>query len=45
MRRCDFMDLATSEDDAAARHLYESEGFRRTEGEGGPMAFHYELEL
>ena len=45
VRRCDFMDLATSEDDAAARHLYESEGFRRTEGEGGPMAFHYELEL
>jgi len=45
VRRCDFMDLATSEEDAAARHLYESEGFRRTEGEGGPMAFHYELEL
>jgi hypothetical protein len=39
------MDLATTEDDAAARHLYESEGFRRTEGEGGPLAFHYELEL
>jgi ribosomal protein S18 acetylase RimI-like enzyme len=45
VRRCDYMDLATSEDDAAARHLYESEGFRRTEGEGGPLAFHYELEL
>jgi ribosomal protein S18 acetylase RimI-like enzyme len=45
VRRCDFMDLATSEDDVAARHLYESEGFRRTEGVGGPMAFHYELEL
>jgi len=45
VRRCDFMDLATSEDDVAARHLYESEGFRRTEGEGGPMTFHYELEL
>lgn len=44
-RRCDFMDLATSEDDVAARHLYESEGFRRTEGEGGPVTFHYELEL
>jgi len=45
VRRCDLIDLATSEDDVAARHLYESEGFRRTEGEGGPMAFHYELEL
>lgn len=44
-RRCDFIDLATSEDDVAARHLYESEGFRRTEGEGGPLAFHYEQEL
>ena len=45
VRRCDLVDLATSEDDVAARHLYESEGFRRTEGEGGPMTFHYELEL
>jgi len=44
-RGCDFIDLATSEDDAAARHLYESEGFRRTEGDGGPLAFHYEREL
>ena len=32
---CDYMDLSTSEDDVAARHLYESEGFRRTEGEAG----------
>jgi ribosomal protein S18 acetylase RimI-like enzyme len=45
VRRCDLIDLATSEDDVVARHLYESEGFRRTEGEGGPMTFHYELEL
>ena len=45
VRRCDYIDLATSEDDVAARHLYESEGFRRTEGEGGPMTYHYELEL
>ena len=44
-RGCDFIDLATSEDDVAARHLYESEGFRRTEGDGGPLTFHYELEL
>ena len=45
VRRCDYMDLATSEDDVAARHLYESEGFRRTEGEDGPLTFHYEHEL
>jgi ribosomal protein S18 acetylase RimI-like enzyme len=45
VRRCDLIDLATSEDDVAARHLYESEGFRRTEGEGGPITFFYELEL
>lgn len=44
-RGCDFVDLATSEDDVAARHLYESEGFRRTEGEDGPLTFHYEHEL
>ena len=44
-RGCDFIDLATTEDDVAARHLYESEGFRRTEGDGGPLAFHYEREL
>jgi len=44
-RRCDVIDLATSEDDVAARHLYEAEGFHRTEGEGGPLAFHYEREL
>lgn len=45
LRGCDYMELATSEDDVAARHLYESEGFRRTEGEAGPLTFHYELEL
>lgn len=44
-RGCDFIDLATSEDDVAARHLYEAEGFRRTEGEGGPLTFHYEMDL
>lgn len=45
VRGCDYMDLATSEDDVAARHLYESEGFRRTEGEDGPLTFHYEHDL
>ncbi len=44
-RGCDFIDLSTSEDDVAARHLYEAEGFHRTEGEGGPLAFHYERDL
>lgn len=44
-RGCDLVDLATSEDDVAARHLYESEGFRRTEGDDGPLTFHYEHEL
>lgn len=44
-RGCDYIELATSEDDVAARHLYESEGFRRTEGDGGPLALHYEREL
>jgi ribosomal protein S18 acetylase RimI-like enzyme len=44
-RGCDHIDVATSEDDVAARHLYESQGFRRTEGEGGPLTFHYEREL
>ena len=44
-RGCDFLDLSTSEDDVAARHLYEAEGFRRTEGAGGPLTFHYEMDL
>jgi ribosomal protein S18 acetylase RimI-like enzyme len=44
-RGCDYVDLATSEDDVGARHLYEAEGFRRTEGESGPLTFHYELDL
>lgn len=44
-RGCDYVELATTEDDVVARHLYEAEGFRRTEGEGGPLAFHYEREL
>ncbi len=44
-RGCDFIDLATSEDDVGARHLYESEGFHATEGTGGPVTFHYEREI
>jgi ribosomal protein S18 acetylase RimI-like enzyme len=44
-RGCDFIDLSTSEDDVAARHLYEAEGFRRTDGDGGPITFHYEMDL
>ena len=44
-RGCDFVELATTEDDVVARHVYESEGFRRTEGAGGPLAFHYERDL
>ena len=41
-----FMELATSEDDRAARSLYESLGFRNREGRGdGPVTFYYELGL
>jgi ribosomal protein S18 acetylase RimI-like enzyme len=35
----------TSEDDRLARRLYEASGFRRTEGEGGPLMLAYEREL
>jgi ribosomal protein S18 acetylase RimI-like enzyme len=41
----DYMDLATSEDDAPARALYESLGFVNREGRDGPVAYHYEREL
>ncbi|MGL5819723.1 MAG: GNAT family N-acetyltransferase [Phycicoccus sp.] len=44
-RGCDYLDLSTSEDDVAARRLYESEGLRATEGVGGPVACHYEIDL
>ena len=44
-RGADYIHLGTSEDDVAARHLYEKAGFRRTEGEGGPLMFVYEREL
>jgi ribosomal protein S18 acetylase RimI-like enzyme len=44
-RGADYMDLGTSEDDVVARHLYERCGFRRTEGDGGPLMFVYEQDL
>jgi len=44
-RGADYIHLGTSEDDVAARHLYEKAGFRRTEGDGGPLMFVYEREL
>ncbi len=45
-RGADFMDLNTSEDDVAARHLYDSLGFSRREGkENGALCYYYELSL
>lgn len=42
----EYMDLGTSEDDTAARALYESLGFTNREGgPDGPLSFHYEREL
>jgi ribosomal protein S18 acetylase RimI-like enzyme len=41
----DSMDLGTSEDDVAARALYESLGFVNREGPDGPVAYFYEREL
>lgn len=42
----DYMDLGTSEDDVAARALYESLGFRNREGKpDGPISYFYEREL
>ena len=37
-RGADYAFLVTSEDDRLAQHLYEAAGFRRTEGEGGPLS-------
>ena len=37
--------LPDAEDDVAARHLYEAMGLRRTEGDGGPLMFVYEMDL
>jgi ribosomal protein S18 acetylase RimI-like enzyme len=42
----DHMDLGTSEDDVAARALYESLGFiNREGGPDGPIAYYYERDL
>ncbi len=42
----DYMDLGTSEEDVAARALYESLGFSNREGKpDGPINFYYEREL
>jgi len=44
-RGADYAFLITSEDDRPAQRLYEAAGFRRTEGEGGPLMLAYEREL
>ena len=45
-RGADYMDLGTSEDDVAARRLYESLGFTNREGRpDGPVMYFYEREL
>ena len=45
-RGADHMDLTTTEDDVAARTLYASAGFDRTEGRpGGALSFYYERTL
>jgi ribosomal protein S18 acetylase RimI-like enzyme len=41
----DLVDLTTTEDDVAARGLYESMGFRRFEDGDGALSFYYELAL
>ncbi len=43
-RGADYAFLLTSEDDQLARR-HEAAGFRRTEGEGGPLMLAYEREL
>jgi ribosomal protein S18 acetylase RimI-like enzyme len=41
----DYAFLITTEEDRLAQRLYEAAGFRRTEGEGGPVMLAYEREL
>lgn len=41
----DYVFVITSEDDRQAQRLYAAAGFRRTEGEGGPLMLAYEREL
>lgn len=44
-RGADYALVVTSEEDQQAQRLYEAAGFRRTEGEGGPLMLAYELDL
>jgi ribosomal protein S18 acetylase RimI-like enzyme len=44
-RGADTMDLGTSEEDVAARALYERLGFINREGSDGPITYFYEREL
>ena len=44
-RGADHIDLGTSEDDSAARALYESAGFTNREGPEGSIMYVYEREL
>jgi ribosomal protein S18 acetylase RimI-like enzyme len=44
-RGADYAFVVTSEDDGQAQRLYEAAGFRRTEGEGGPLMLTYERDL
>jgi ribosomal protein S18 acetylase RimI-like enzyme len=44
-RGADYAFVVTSEDDRLAQRLYEAAGFRRTEGEDGPLMLVYEREL
>ncbi len=44
-RNADYAFLVTSEEDRLAQRLYEAAGFRRNEGEGGPLMLAYEREL
>lgn len=41
----DYAFVVTSEEDRLAQRLYEAAGFRRTEGDGGPLMLAYEREL
>ena len=41
----DYAFVVTSEEDVLAQRLYEAAGFRRTEGDGGPLMLAYEREL
>jgi len=44
-RGADYAFVVTSEEDLLAQRLYEAAGFRRTEGEDGPLMLAYERDL